>query len=148
MRHITTPNAAASQTEHPWRATLRTFIQAFIPAVALFILAVPPVVDIILDEVGKAGLELPGWAYAALTGLSVGTALIAAIVARIMAVPAVEKALRSIGLGAAPTEPDFGTWDGDEVEADVDDLAQEPTDEPTDLGVIDTIDPDDYRAEH
>lgn len=148
MRIVTIDNASATQTEHPARAAVRTFIQAFIPAAALFVLAVPPVVDVILDEVGKAGLELPGWAYAALTGLSVGTALIAAIVARIMAIPGVEKALRSIGLGAAPTEPDFGTWDGDEVEADVDDLAQEPTDEPTDLGVIDTIDPDDYRAEH
>lgn len=103
MRHITTPNASASQTEHPWRAALRTFIQTFIPAAALFTLAVPPVVDIILDEVGKAGLELPGWAYAALTGLSVGTALIAAIVARIMAIPGVEAALRKISLGAAPS---------------------------------------------
>ena len=140
MRHITTPNASASQTEHPWRATVRTFVQSVLGVAVTIggiLILTPGAMDELAAALGELGIVVPAVLIA-----------LPPVVARIMAIPGVEAALRSIGLGAAPTEPDFGTWDGDEVEADVDDLAQEPTDEPTDLGVIDTIDPDDYRAEH
>ena len=93
MRIITTENASATQTEHPTRAAVRTFIQTLIPALPLLVLAVPPVVEVILDETTRHGVTLPGWAYSALAGTAVVCALIAAIVARIMAIPAVEKAL-------------------------------------------------------
>lgn len=125
MKIITTENASATQTEHPTRAAVRTFIQTLIPALPLLVLAVPPVVEVILDETTRHGVTLPGWAYSALAGTAVVCALIAAIVARIMAIPAVEKALRGINLGAAPTDPDFGTWDGGSDEAEVDDLSDE-----------------------
>lgn len=101
---VTTPNAAASQTEHPWRATLRTFVQALIPSLAGFVLVVPAIVSVVVDEFARAEVVLPGWAYTGLVGLSVACALVAAIVARIMAIPGVEASLRTVGLGAAPDE--------------------------------------------
>lgn len=91
-----------TQVQHPTKASVRTFIQTLIPSVVLFVVVVPPFVDIVLDEVGKAGVTLPGWAYAALTGASVVCALVAAIVARVMAIPGVESGLERIGIGAKP----------------------------------------------
>lgn len=125
MHIITTENASATQTEHPTRAAVRTFIQTLIPSLPLLVLAVPPVIEVILDETTRHGVTLPGWAYTALAGTAVVCALVAAIVARVMAIPAVEAALRKLGLGAAPTDPDFGTWDGGSDEAEVDDLSDE-----------------------
>jgi hypothetical protein len=61
----------STQVQHPDRASVRTFIQTLIPALALLVVAVPPFVDIVLDEVGKAGVNLPEWLYLALTGASV-----------------------------------------------------------------------------
>lgn len=92
----------STQVQHPNRASARTFIQTLIPALAVLVLAVPPFVEIVLDEVGKAGVELPEWAYLGLTGASVACALVAAIVARVMAIPGVEKMLERIGVGANP----------------------------------------------
>lgn len=123
MRIVTIDNASATQTEHPTRAMVRTFFQTLIPALPLLVLAVPPVIDVILDETTRHGVTLPGWAYTALAGTAVACALIAAIVARVMAIPTVEAALRKLGLGAAPTDPDFGHWDGASDEATFDDLA-------------------------
>ena len=147
MKIITTENASATQTEHPTRAAVRTFIQTLIPALPLLVLAVPPVVEVILDETTRHGVTLPGWAYSALAGTAVVCALIAAIVARIMAIPAVEKALRGIGLGAAPTDPDFGTWDGGSDEAEVDDLS-----DGTELQAVEEVDltppPEGYEPRH
>lgn len=92
----------STQVQHPNRASVRTFIQTLIPALAVFVLAVPPFVDIVLDEVGKAGVSLPEWAYLGLTGASVACALVAAIVARVMAIPGVERVLERIGFGSTP----------------------------------------------
>lgn len=91
-----------TQVQHPARASVRTFFQTLIPALAFFVVAIPPFVDIVLDEVGKAGVTLPGWAYAVLSGASVVCALIAATVARVMAIPGVEERLERIGFGAKP----------------------------------------------
>lgn len=92
----------STQVQHPNRASVRTFIQTLIPALAVLVVAVPPFVDIVLDEVGKAGVELPSWAFLALTGASVACALVAAIVARVMAIPGVERVLEKIGVGSTP----------------------------------------------
>lgn len=94
--------STSTQVQHPNRASVRTFIQTLIPALAVLVVAVPPFVDIVLDEVGKAGVEMPEWAFAALTGASVACALVAAIVARVMAIPGVEKMLERIGIGTEP----------------------------------------------
>lgn len=92
----------STQVQHPARAAVRTFIQTLVPSLVLFVVAVPPVVEIVLDEVGKAGVELPSWLFAALTGASLACALVASIAARVMAIPGVEKFLKSIGIGAEP----------------------------------------------
>lgn len=107
----------STQVQHPNRASARTFIQTLIPALAVFVLAVPPFVEIVLDEVGKAGVELPTWAFAALTGASVACALVAAIMARVMAIPGVESALERIGIGSTPKRERLERLAADEVDA-------------------------------
>src|SRR5699024_11989478 len=48
------------------------------------------------------GVEPPGWLFAALSGIAVAAGLIAAIVARIMAIPGVNGVLQKIGLAPEP----------------------------------------------
>lgn len=114
---------APTQVQHPTRASVRTFIQTLIPALAFFVVIIPPVVDIVLDEVGKAGVELPGWLYLALTGASVACALVAAIVARVMALPGVEVGLERIGIGAKP-QPTLAEYNAEQNKT------TQPDDEP------------------
>ena len=96
----------STQEVHPNKASLRTFIQTLIPALVTLVAVVPQIVEIILDEVGKANVALPGWLYVTLTGASVACAVVAAIVARVMAVPGVEDKLKKIGIGTKPKEID------------------------------------------
>lgn len=116
MKVITTDNASATQTEHPWRATVRTLIQTALGA-GLTIVGILVFVPGALDEFAAALGDL---------GIAVPAALIALppVIARIMAIPGIEKALRTIGAGAAPTELTFGDWTG----ADADEVI--PVDEP------------------
>lgn len=124
MKIITTENASATQTEHPTRATLRTFLQAAVLAFPI-LLALPEILTIIDDELGTyISDDARGW-LALIAGI---IAAGAAALARIMAVPAIERALRGIGLGAAPSEPNFGHWDGEPDDADTDDLATDEYD--------------------
>lgn len=118
MRIITTENASASQTEHPWRAAIRTFIQAAIVAFPA-LLALPEIVKVVDEEFGEMlSSELRADLLILAGVVSAGSAALA----RIMAIPGVEKALRGIGLGAAPSEPNFGHWDGEPDAAEVYDL--------------------------
>lgn len=122
MKIITTENASASQTEHPWRATVRTLIQSALGAgvtILGILILVPGAMDELAAALGELGIVIP----AALIALP-------PVIARIMAIPGIEKALRGIGLGAAPAEPDFGHWDGASDEADVDD-SDAPDPDPT-----------------
>ena len=50
----------------------------------------------------RSGVEPPGWLFAALSGIAVAAGLIAAIVARIMAIPGVNGVLQKIGLAPEP----------------------------------------------
>lgn len=109
MRIITTENASATQTEHPTRATIRTVIQATIALAA----SAPLIYQAITDQSPETA-----------AGAGAVFLAVAAAITRLSAVPIVEKALRHIGLGAAPKEPEFGQWDApDSDEADEDDLA-------------------------
>lgn len=92
-------NVAASQTEHPWRATARTLIQSILGA-ALTIVGVLILVPGAMDELAAALGDL---------GIAVPAVLIALppVIARIMAIPGIEAALRQIGLGAAPRTSDY-----------------------------------------
>lgn len=134
---ITKVNASATQTEYPQKATIRTFFQALIPSLGLFLVAAPVIVNIILDEFARSGVTMPGWAYAALTGLAVACALVSSIISRVMAIPGVEKWLREKlpVLSAAPSHPEFHKDDAfvDAPEetpgADVDQYSDDRTDE-------------------
>lgn len=121
MQTITTPNASATQTEHPWRATVRTLIQTALAA-AVTILGILLFTPGALDELAAALGEL---------GVVVPAALLALppVIARVMAIPGIERALRGIGLGAAPSEtqrPDAADesdvieYEPDEIEGDDD----------------------------
>ena len=92
-------NVAASQTEHPWRATARTLIQSVLGA-ALTIVGILVLVPGAMDELAAALGDL---------GIVVPAVLIALppVIARIMAIPGIEAALRKIGLGAAPRTDDY-----------------------------------------
>lgn len=92
----------STQEKHPNKASVRTFVQSVVAVLIVAVPSVPIVVNIILDEFGKAGVEAPGWLYAVLSGASVVAALVAAIVARVMAVPGVNRLLTKIGLGSEP----------------------------------------------
>lgn len=107
MKIITTENASASQTEHPWRATLRTFIQSVLGALvalgAIFLL-VPDAMDELAEALEGVGIVVPAVLIA-----------LPPVIARIMAIPGVEKALRGISLGAAPTEREHFGHGSEEV---------------------------------
>lgn len=120
---------AASQTEHPWRATARTLIQSVLAAAVTIVgilVLTPGAMDELAAALGEAGIVIP----AALIALP-------PLIARIMAIPGVESALRGIGLGAAPKvepvpHPDESPVDEpDDAEEDVDleDLAEAEVDE-------------------
>ena len=107
---------AASQTEHPWRATARTLIQSVLAAAVTIVgilVLTPGAMDELAAALGEAGIVIP----AALIALP-------PLIARIMAIPGVESALRGIGLGAAPkVEPvpdESPVEEPDDAEEDVD----------------------------
>ena len=98
MKHVP-QKVAASQTEHPWRATARTLIQSILGAavaVASILVFVPGAMDELAAALGEVGIVVP----AVLVALP-------PVIARIMAIPGVEAALRQIGLGAAPRTDDY-----------------------------------------
>lgn len=83
----------STQEAHPWKATLRTFVQAFIPTVLALVLALPEILDALLDA------PLPAEVRTWLLGISGGAAGVAAALARLMAIPAVNDWLITLGLG-------------------------------------------------
>lgn len=116
MKIVTVENASATQTEHPVRSTVRTFLQASLLAFPI-LLALPEILAIVDDELGAyLSDDIRGWLALVAGVIAAG----AAALARVMAVPAIEKALRGIGLGAAPADPPFGHWDGGPDESDED----------------------------
>ncbi|MDN5585949.1 MAG: hypothetical protein L0G69_05220 [Brevibacterium sp.] len=143
MKVITTDNASATQTEHPWRSALRTVLQVALFAYPVF-LALPEILKVIDEDLGEF---LPDEARAKLLLVATVIAAGAGALARIMAIPAVEKALRKIGAGAAPTELTFGDWtgaDSDEV-IPVEDNSQEEVADGDDAepgGLADEEDPE------
>lgn len=90
-----------TQVRRPWRATARTAFQTALVVIPLLALIVPQAIQVILDESGDA---LPEHFRTFLLGVSAVVVALAAIVARIMAIPAVEVLLRKYlpGLAAAP----------------------------------------------
>lgn len=105
---------ATTQERHPWRAAIRTFLQAWLPTLALVVVAVPEAIAAIDAE---AGAHLPEQLRVWLAGIATGAAVLAALAARIMALQSVTRVLESVrGLGwLAPRPPG-----GDDTQARVD----------------------------
>lgn len=97
-------NEAPSQVRHAGRSATRTFVQTIIPAIITLGVVVPLIVDAVVDQTGEI---LSPKVRGILLAVSAGVAGAAALVARIMAIPAVEAFLRkhstSQWLAAEPT---------------------------------------------
>lgn len=94
-RHLTT----STQNAYPGRTALRTAAQSFLSTVTVLGVVVPTVAAIVDDELGDWIPE--AWIVWFLSASGVVAALTATM-ARIMAIPAVDAWLRSIGLSSSP----------------------------------------------
>lgn len=91
---------ATTQQEHPVRAALRTFLQVWLPGLLAALVVIPEVVQIIVEETGDA---MPENLRLVLAGIVTACAVVSAILARVMAIPAVDRLLeRLLSLGSAP----------------------------------------------
>ena len=98
--------SAPTQVRRPWRSTFRTFVQSWLPTTALLVLALPEVIEAVVDEAGDV---LPDRIRLILLGVSTACSTLAAVAARVMAIPRVELLLRSVPwlpIAAAPTPPE------------------------------------------
>jgi hypothetical protein len=102
---MTTPTPApaptgleATQQRRPWRATLRTILQVGIPA----LLGLPLVFEILVEELGGS---LPPRVTGYLVAAGAFVTALAAVLARIMAIPAVELFLRRLPAAAFAAQP-------------------------------------------
>lgn len=91
--------AVTTQQAYPWRATARTVVQTILGIVIAAGVVIPLAVSIVHEELASF---LPEQVTTTLTTLAVVSAAISAAVARIMAIPAVDAALRSVGLSSSP----------------------------------------------
>lgn len=105
---------STTQTENPLRTSARTFLQTLIPTLLVLLVVVPEVIRVIMEETERYGAVLPASLYAILSAISVGTALTAAIIARITAIPGVELLLRQYApwIAASTGHPQELTDDG------------------------------------
>ena len=93
--------ATPSQVAHPWRATLRTIVQVGVPLFGFVLLAGPPILTILAEDLGT---HLPPGVTAWLLGAAAVITAVSGAVARIMALPRVNEALRRIRLDAGKPE--------------------------------------------
>ena len=94
-----------TQVAHPWRASLRTAV-----AVLLGLALVLPIVwSIITEELDKAGWDVPEPVASVVVAIIAAVTAAAAIVTRVMAIPAVSDWLTRFNLGPTPaggTQPE------------------------------------------
>ena len=87
-----------TQVVHPVKAALRTGIQGFLSTAAILVIALPYVQEFVQEF----WPDSPAVAFIGAASVFIGA--LAALVARIMAIPAVNDVLTRIGLGATPKE--------------------------------------------
>jgi hypothetical protein len=87
-----------TQVARPWRATLRTVVEVGIPAFLVLLGVVPPVLETVADGMGAA---LPPGVAGWLLGTAAVITLAAGTLARIAAIPGVDRLLRAVNLDAA-----------------------------------------------
>ncbi|GAA4707517.1 hypothetical protein APR04_003813 [Promicromonospora umidemergens] len=91
-----------TQQAHPARAAARTFVQSWLPQIAVGLVLVPLVVGAVTDTAAEYGILLPDWLGLALAGVVTGCAALSALLARLMAIPGVDAFLERFRLGSAP----------------------------------------------
>lgn len=89
--------AVATQELEPGKTTLRTILQTVIGVVIAAGVVLPLVAVIVQEELGA---WLPENWVAAVVTFAAASAAVSAAITRIMAIPAVNDALRRVGLGA------------------------------------------------
>ena len=108
------PRRAATQVEHPWRATVRTGV-----AVLLGLAVVLPAVWAIIGaELASAGWTIPEPVSVVVATVIAAVVAAASIITRVMAIPQVSDWLTRLGLGPTPqgevdgepTQPITGGW--------------------------------------
>ena len=92
---------AITQSQYPWKATLRTIVQVGIPALITLVGVLPLIIQAVLDELGE---QLPPGVRLWLLGAAALLTSVAAALARVMAIPAVNAWLTRLGLGATPKQ--------------------------------------------
>lgn len=91
-----------TQVRFPIKAILRTIVQVGIPTLLTLCVIIPLIVQAILDNFGEV---LPPQFTAWMLGVSAFVTALAATIARVMAIPAVNAWLTHLGLGATPKLP-------------------------------------------
>lgn len=86
-----------TQVARPWRATLRTVLQVGLPAFGVLLLVLPEVLQAILDGMGET---LPPGFRLWLLGAAAAVTALAGTLARIAAIPGVNRFLRLVNLDA------------------------------------------------
>lgn len=92
--------AQPTQVTNPARAVLRTVVQVGIPVVLALGVVVPEIVRVILEELDRGAVEPPSWLRGALLTVAAAVTIAAAILTRVMAIPAVNAWLRTVRLDA------------------------------------------------
>lgn len=82
--------AESTQVAHPWLTAARTAVQVGIPALLALVLVLPEILGIVAEGMGA---QLPGEVRLWLAGAAAFVTALAATLARLMAVPAVNDAL-------------------------------------------------------
>lgn len=91
--HVAT--ATATQEVHPWRAVLRTAVQVGLPSFLVLLTVVPEALTVVVEELGGTVPEaLTAW----LVGAAAAITAVAAALARIMAIPAVNRLISGVKL--------------------------------------------------
>jgi len=91
--------ATTTQQQHPWRAALRTAVQVFV-ALPTALLVLAGILTIVAQDAFAKYLP-DGW-VAWLIAAAAFCAALAALLARLMAVPAVDAWLKRVGLASGP----------------------------------------------
>lgn len=89
----------ATQVRRPGQTTVRSVIQNVLAVVLVVVTVGPPILEAILQED-----SLPENLRTALLAVGAIIAAVAGVLARIMAIPQVNEALRRIGIGASPAQ--------------------------------------------
>ena len=97
-----TTTRVTTQQQHPVRAAARTFVQSVLPQILVALVLTPLVVEAITATASDYGINLPSWLGLALAGVVTACAAGSALLARLMAIPAVDAWLRHIGMSSAP----------------------------------------------